>query len=83
MQICDDHRSLQLFSFALNASSDGQPKAVHAYNDNGRRLSSQDCASIACIQCVNNVGDSNFSVFVLQYCTRNLAQHTLDKCVIM
>ena len=43
------------FSFAYYASFDAplcaQPRAVRADNDNGRRLSSQDYASIARAQC--------------------------------
>ena len=44
-----------IFSFAYYASFDAQlcaqPRAVRADNDNGRRLSSQDYASIARAQC--------------------------------
>ena len=44
-----------IFSFAHYASFDAQlcaqPRAVCADNDNGRRLSSQDYASIARAQC--------------------------------
>ena len=44
-----------IFSFAHYASFDAQlcaqPRAVRADNDNGRRLSSQDYASIARAQC--------------------------------
>ena len=59
-QIWDNLRASEftgqsIFSFAHYASFDAQlcaqPRAVCADNDNGRRLSSQDYASIARAQC--------------------------------
>ena len=60
MQIQDNLRDSKftgqsIFSFAYYASFDAQlcaqPRAVRADNDNGRRLTSQDYASIARAQC--------------------------------
>ena len=59
-QIWDNFRASKftgqsIFSFAYYARFDAQlsaqPRAVRADNDNGRRLSSQDYASIAHAQC--------------------------------
>ena len=54
--LCDSKFTGQsIFSFAYYASFDAQlcaqPRAVRADNDNGRRLLSQDYASIAHAQC--------------------------------
>ena len=51
-QNCNDlHNSKfagqSMCSFLYYASSDVQPRAVRSYNNNGRRLSSKDYASIA------------------------------------